>query len=175
MLHEEARHNENPTVIKLLVDECLHLSLVDLARAAGLVADHVNHLGLGGFKDWKLMAFVLKHDYAFVTNNRSDFLGLYNRAPLHAGLIIIVPNVTPSRQRELFQAALDHIADREPVKVRSRSIIAATVSSAANIPSRMNRPDNLCLLSPYLGHMYLRADTAKQDSTFRPLIIMVLA
>jgi predicted nuclease of predicted toxin-antitoxin system len=115
MLHEEARHNERPVVTKLLVDECLHLSLVDLARAAGHVADHVNHLGLGGFKDWKLMAFVLKHDYTFVTNNRADFLGLYNRAPLHAGLIIIVPNVTPSQQRELFQAALDHIVEREPV------------------------------------------------------------
>lgn len=115
MTHEEARHNETPAVTKLLIDECLHLSLVDLARAAGHVADHVNHLGLGGFKDWKLMAFVLKHDYTLVTNNRSDFLGLYNRAPLHAGLIIIVPNVTPSRQRRLFQAALDHIEGREPV------------------------------------------------------------
>jgi hypothetical protein len=61
------------------------------------------------------MAFVLKHDYTFVTNNRSDFLGLYSRAPLHAGLIIIVPNLTPSRQRELFQAALDHIDRREPL------------------------------------------------------------
>src|SRR5882757_9738063 len=100
MTHEEARHNETPAVTKLLIDECLHLSLVDLARAAGHVADHVNHLGLGGFKDWKLMAFVLKHDYTFVTNNRSDFLGLYNRAPLHAGLT---------------QAALDHIEGREPV------------------------------------------------------------
>lgn len=81
----------------------------------GHVADHVNYLGLGGFKDRELMEFVLKHDYTFVTNNRSDFLGLYSKAPLHAGLIIIVPNVAPSRQRELFQAALDHIEGREPV------------------------------------------------------------
>ena len=115
MTHEEARHNEIPTATKLLVDECLHLSLVHLARAAGHVADHVIHLGLGGSKDWKLMAFVVKHDYTFVTNNRSDFLGLYSKIPLHAGLIIIVPNVTPSRQQGLFQAALDHIEGREPV------------------------------------------------------------
>lgn len=80
---------------KLLVDECLHLSLVGLARAAGHVADHVNYLGLGGYKDWKVMAFILERDYTFVTNNRSDFLGLYNKESLHAGLIIIVPNVTP--------------------------------------------------------------------------------
>ena len=100
---------------KLLVDECLHLSLVNLARAAGHVADHVNYLGLGGSKDWKVMAFILERDYTFVTNNRSDFLGLYNKESLHAGLIIIVPNVTPSGQRELLQAALDHIRQREPV------------------------------------------------------------
>jgi predicted nuclease of predicted toxin-antitoxin system len=106
MTYEEARRNEIPAVTKLLVDECLHVSLVDLARAAGRVADHVNYLGLRGFKDWKLIAFVLKHDYTFVTNNRSDILELYKNAPLHAGLIIIVPNVTPARQRESFQAAL---------------------------------------------------------------------
>ena len=103
------------TVAKLLIDECLHLSLVVLARTAGHMADHVNHLGLGGSKDWTLMAFILKHNYTFVTNNRSDFLGLYNKASLHAGLIILVPSVTPDRQRELFQAALDHIAEPEPV------------------------------------------------------------
>ncbi len=115
MTYEEASHNEVHAVTKLLVDECLHMSLVDLAHAAGHVADHVNYLGLGGLKDWELIAFVLKHDYTFVTNNRSNFLGLYNNAPLHAGLIIIVPNVTPPRQRELFQAALDHIEGSEPV------------------------------------------------------------
>ena len=33
--------------VKLLIDECLHTSLVELAHAAGHVADHVNYLGLG--------------------------------------------------------------------------------------------------------------------------------
>ena len=56
------------------------------------------------------MAFILEDNYPFGTNNRSDFLGLYSKASLHAGLIILVPNVTPVRQRELFQAALDHVA-----------------------------------------------------------------
>jgi predicted nuclease of predicted toxin-antitoxin system len=102
-------------VAKLLVDECLHLSLVALARTAGHLADHVNHLGLGGSKDWALMAFTIEHNYTFVTNNRSDFLALYHKAALHAGLIILVPNVTPIRQRELFQVALDHIVGLEPV------------------------------------------------------------
>jgi hypothetical protein len=48
-----------------------------------------------------------------VTNNRSDFLALHGREPLHAGVIIIVPSVVPSRQRELFSAALKHIGARD--------------------------------------------------------------
>ncbi len=61
------------------------------------------------------MDTILEHDYTFVTNNRADFLALYRHAPVHAGLIIIVPNVTPLRQRELFQAALKHIGHGETV------------------------------------------------------------
>jgi hypothetical protein len=59
------------------------------------------------------MPIILAEDYTFVTNNRSDFLALYAKQELHAGLVIILPNVTPSRQRELFQAALSHIGIRE--------------------------------------------------------------
>jgi len=99
--------------VKLLIDECLHTSLIDLARAAGYVADHVNYLGLGGSKDWQLMATIRAQDYTFVTNNRSDFLTLHGREPLHAGVIIIVPSVMPVWQRELFSAALKHIGARD--------------------------------------------------------------
>jgi predicted nuclease of predicted toxin-antitoxin system len=102
-------------VAKLLIDECLHTSLLELAHAAGHHADHVNYLGLGSSKDWELMDLVLKRDYTFVTNNRTDFLTLYRRSQLHAGLVIIVPNVTPVLQRELFQVALDFITDRDLV------------------------------------------------------------
>jgi predicted nuclease of predicted toxin-antitoxin system len=100
---------------KFLIDECLHTSLVELAHAAGHSADHVTYLALGGTKDWQLMDTILERDYTFVTNNRSDFLALYSRAPVHAGLVIIVPNVTPLRQRKLFQAALNHIGRSEIV------------------------------------------------------------
>ena len=99
--------------VKLLIDECLHTSLVELAHAAGHVADHVNYLGLGSSKDWQLMATIRAQDYTFVTNNRSDFLALHRREPLHAGVIIIVPSVTPVRQRELFNAALEHVGARD--------------------------------------------------------------
>lgn len=99
--------------VKLLIDECLHTSLVEVAHAAGHLADHVNYLGLGSSKDWQLMATIRAQDYTFVTNNRSDFLVLHGQEPLHAGVVIIVPNVTPVRQRELFTAALKHIGARD--------------------------------------------------------------
>jgi hypothetical protein len=53
----------------------------------------------------------VERDYTFVTNNRSDFLALYRRTPLHAGLVIIVPNVEPALQRQLFEAALGLISN----------------------------------------------------------------
>jgi predicted nuclease of predicted toxin-antitoxin system len=99
--------------VKLLIDECLHTSLVEVAHAAGHLADHVNCLGLGSSKDWQLMATIRAQDYTLVTNNRSDFLVLHGQEPLHAGVVIIVPNVTPVRQRELFAAALKHIGARD--------------------------------------------------------------
>ena len=95
--------------MKFLIDECLHTSLVALAHGAGHICEHVTFLGLGGYKDWQLMARIGSEDYTFVTNNRTDFTGLYAQEELHSGLVIIIPNVTPSRQRDLFQAALSHI------------------------------------------------------------------
>jgi hypothetical protein len=72
----------------------------------------VNFLGLGGHKDWQLMTKIRNEDYTFVTNNRTDFTSLYAKEELHSGLVIIIPNVTPSRQRELFRASLLHIGTR---------------------------------------------------------------
>jgi hypothetical protein len=48
---------------------------------------------------------------------RVDFAALYDREEIHPGLIIIVPNVVPRLQRDLFRAALAHIGRREPVNV----------------------------------------------------------
>jgi predicted nuclease of predicted toxin-antitoxin system len=95
--------------MKFLIDECLHTSLLALAHKAGHVGDHVNFLGLGGQKDWQLMPKVRAGEYTFVTNNRSDFTLLYAQEELHAGLVIVVPNVTPDRQRDLFRAVLAHV------------------------------------------------------------------
>jgi predicted nuclease of predicted toxin-antitoxin system len=89
--------------VKLLIDECLRTSLVTVAHSVGHSAGHVNHRGLGGLKDWQLMRVIREEESTFVTNNRSDFLDLHGREPLHAGVIVIVPNVIPTQQRELSQ------------------------------------------------------------------------
>jgi predicted nuclease of predicted toxin-antitoxin system len=98
---------------RLLFDECLHTSLIDLAHRAGHAADHVTHLGLGGSKDWQLLSVIREREYTFVTNNRSHFLALYAREAVHPGLIVIIPSVPPAQQRELFHAALAYVAGRD--------------------------------------------------------------
>jgi predicted nuclease of predicted toxin-antitoxin system len=99
--------------MRFLIDECLHTSLLKTAHEAGYLCEHVNFLGLNGQKDWELMRTVQAGEYTFVTNNRTDFAALYSQEELHAGLVTIVPNVPPARQRALFQAALSHIAGRD--------------------------------------------------------------
>ena len=86
---------------------------MQVAQAAGYMADHVNYLSLGGLKDWQLLRVIRQRELTFVTNNGADFLALLGKEPLHSGMIIIVPNVTPVLQRELFGAALDHIGARD--------------------------------------------------------------
>jgi predicted nuclease of predicted toxin-antitoxin system len=99
--------------VKLPIDECLHTCLIELAREAGHLADHVIYRGLASSTDWQLMVTIRQQDYTFVTNNRSDFLVLFGQERLQAGLIIIVPNVTAARQKALFRAALEHIDARD--------------------------------------------------------------
>jgi len=89
--------------VKFLIDECLHVSLLELAHASGHVADYVNYLSLGSSKDWQLIRVILEQDYTFVTNNRSDFLALYGREALHPGLVIIVPNVITCAPKTTLQ------------------------------------------------------------------------
>ncbi len=95
--------------MKFLVDECLHTSLVAVAEARGHEARHVNWLGLSGETDWDLMPRIIAEDFTFVTNNARDFRKLYAREEVHAGLLIIVPQVAPDKQRELFDALLEEL------------------------------------------------------------------
>ena len=99
--------------MRLLIDECLHESLVGLAHAAGFEATHVNHLGLNGKPDWVLAERIIKDEFTFVTNNRADFIRLFSKMDLHPGLIVLVPNVAPALQRAVFLAALQYSAGRD--------------------------------------------------------------
>ena len=100
---------------KLLIDECLHTSLVKIAHDHQYEAYHVAHLGIGGFKDHELMAKVRAEEFTFVTNNAVDFRRLFRHEAIHPGLIILIPNVPPSVQRALFSVALDFVGERDLV------------------------------------------------------------
>jgi predicted nuclease of predicted toxin-antitoxin system len=95
--------------VKFLIDECLHTSVVDVALARGHEATHVNYRGFSGMQDWNLMAPIREGEFTFVTNNAKDFRRLFAREEIHAGLVILIPNVPPSEQRELFNVALDDL------------------------------------------------------------------
>ncbi|WFU07341.1 DUF5615 family PIN-like protein (plasmid) [Rhizobium sp. CB3171] len=95
--------------MKFLIDECLHTSLVPVAQGYGHDCSHVNWLGLSGEADWDLMPRIIAADFTFVTNNARDFRKLYAREELHAGLVIIVPQVLPFMQRRLFALILQDL------------------------------------------------------------------
>lgn len=99
--------------MRFLIDECLHVGLVAVANHLGYDAHHVTHLGMGGLKDHEIIPRIRDEEFTFVTNNAVDFRRLYRREDLHAGLIIIVPNVRPEMQRQLFQATLEYLNMRE--------------------------------------------------------------
>jgi hypothetical protein len=105
-----------------------------LARLAGRgvqqhghIGSHVNWLGLSGETDWNLMTRINAENFTFVTNNAADFRRLCAREPLHAGLVIIVPQVAPALQRELFEAILNDLADGgQPVNEAIEIFIAGS-------------------------------------------------
>jgi predicted nuclease of predicted toxin-antitoxin system len=99
--------------VRFLVDECLHTSLVGIAEQHGHECRHVNWLGLSGEADWELMQRIIGGDFTFVTNNASDFRRLYAGHALHAGLVIILLQVEPARQRALFRALLGTLGPEE--------------------------------------------------------------
>ncbi|MGR7996941.1 DUF5615 family PIN-like protein [Xanthobacter sp. ZOL 2024] len=99
--------------MKFLIDECLHTSLIGVAEQRGHECQHVNWLGLSGEADWDMMPRIVDGDYTFVTNNAADFRRFYAQREIHAGLVIIVPQVQPARQRALFDALLDTLQPGE--------------------------------------------------------------
>jgi predicted nuclease of predicted toxin-antitoxin system len=95
--------------VRFLIDECLSIDLVSVAGQAGHEARHVAHVGRAGWKDWNVAAYASEGDLVVVTNNASDFRRLYAARALHAGLVIIIPNVNRAVQQQLFRGALDEL------------------------------------------------------------------
>lgn len=104
--------------MKFLVDECLSPELAELARARGYPeSTHVTWLGLTSAKDWTIARRVIDEGFVFVTNNTVDFLALYRREDLHAGLVCL--NAAPKLmdlelQKRLFGLALARLMSGEP-------------------------------------------------------------
>jgi predicted nuclease of predicted toxin-antitoxin system len=96
--------------MRFLIDECLSPSLVSIAHQVGYEAEHVAHIGKAGWVDWNVADYAVAGDLVLVTNNRSDFLRLYATRPIHAGLVILIPNVGRIVQRRLFGEALTELA-----------------------------------------------------------------
>lgn len=95
--------------MRFLIDECLHPSLVEVGHAAGYETHHVNYLGLASTRDYDLIPKIIDGDFVFVTHNAVDFRRLYRSQSIHAGLIILVPQSPPARQRSLFLATIQYI------------------------------------------------------------------
>ena len=69
-------------------------------------------------KDWTLVRRAVEDGYVIVTNNATDFTPLVGREEVHAGLVCL--NVVPDRmslevQKDLFEYALDQLANEEPI------------------------------------------------------------
>ena len=101
--------------VKLLIDECLHTSLVKVATDRLYETYHVAHLGMSGLKDHELMLRIRDEDFTLVTNNAIDFRRIFRKEQIHPGMVILVPNVPPAIQRVLLEAVLDYIGDRDLV------------------------------------------------------------
>lgn len=124
--------------MKFLIDECLHTSLVAVAQDHGHDCFHVNWLGLSGEADWDLMPRIVAGDFTFVTNNARDFRKLYSKEDLHAGLLIIVPQVLPVQQRELFTLILQELAETQDLV---NEVVEVTIEGAEAILTRYALPE----------------------------------
>lgn len=105
--------------MKFLIDECLSPDLAAIARDRGFYQSmHVTWLGLRSKKDGILVRRAVEDGYVIVTNNSTDFTPLVGREEIHAGLVCL--NIAPDRmslevQKDLFEYALDQLANEEPI------------------------------------------------------------
>ncbi|RAI43285.1 DUF5615 family PIN-like protein [Rhodoplanes roseus] len=132
---------------RLLIDECLSVSLVAVAKTRGIHADHVTWLVKSGWQDRNLAAFALDNDYVVVTNNRRHFLREYANLSLHCGLIVVVPAAPRTAERALLGKALDVFAELDGDLVNMAvevledgRVLVRTWCSAANDRDHIDDP-----------------------------------
>ena len=99
--------------MRFLVDECLSVELVTVAAEAGYEAHHVAHVGKAGWKGLECAAPRLRERFR---PSHEQCSGLYAEQSLHAGLVILIPNVTADLQKRLFCRAVDKLTEYgEPI------------------------------------------------------------
>ncbi len=96
-------------------------------------------MGWSGETDWDLMPRITAQDFTFVTNNARDFRKLYAKEELHAGLIIIVPQVLPSLQRDLFAIILKTLRSDEDI---INEVIEISLDGNEAVLRRYTLPDS---------------------------------
>ena len=94
--------------MKFWIDECLTPALVDRAHFHGYEATCTRDRGQLGLQDDELLALAVAEEFAFVTNNHADFVGLCANAELHTGLIVL-PQRPRDAQLQLLSDVIAHI------------------------------------------------------------------
>lgn len=81
-------------LMRLLIDECLHTSLIGVAHEAGYVCDHVNFIGLSGYEDWRVpLSWAMRAGWpADRPPSRSQLLQLF----------LLLDSIAPSGLRRHF-------------------------------------------------------------------------
>jgi len=139
-------------VIKLLIDENLSPTLVQLANVRGFVCSHVSYLGFAGDKDWQLRDKILDGDWTFITANSPDFRGPrdtpgsegeYADIALHAGLICI--NAPGGTNRAVQHAVMNQVLNElEALGDLTNQVLEADLSREGELTFRryeLPKPD----------------------------------
>lgn len=119
---------------RFLIDECLSPDLAAVAREEGHDAAHVAHRGWAGSSDPVVVDRMLEGDWTLVTNNGRDFRRLLAGVDLHAGLVVLIPNLRASGQIDLFRAALGFLRDRQDLVNGLLEVYSAEDIRVSNLP-----------------------------------------
>ena len=124
---------------RFLIDECCSPSLASVADKRGFEATHVAYLDRLGYPDQSHAIRATAENWIFVTNNGADTRPIYRSLDLHCGLVIILPSVRRSRQRERFAAVLDRLESMPDTVNQLIEVDAnASVTVTAWPPERSN-------------------------------------